>query len=73
MNLQIYYETYGAKGLKRLAESVGANSKYLYQCATGRKTPSPKLAIAIVRFDSRFTLDGIYAHVSADNENKEAA
>lgn len=60
MNLQTLYETEGSAALNRLAEATGANRKYLYQCATGRKVPSPKLACALVAADARLTLDDIY-------------
>jgi len=60
MDLQTLYQTDGPEGLKRLQMAVGANYKYLYQCATGRKTPSPKLAVALVNVDSRLTLEDIY-------------
>lgn len=55
-----------------LAEKVKANPLYLWQCATGRRTPSPKLAKAIVEADARFTLDEIYSP-SPTSQPAEAA
>lgn len=44
-----------------LAEKIGTNPLYIWQCATGRRTLSPRLAKLIVQADARFTLDEIYA------------
>lgn len=60
MNLRDIYETEGASGLARLAAATGANPQYLYQCATGRKEPSPRLARALIKADRRITLDALY-------------
>lgn len=60
MNLHDIYETEGAPGLARLAAATGANPQYLYQCATGRKEPSPRLARELIKADSRITLNALY-------------
>lgn len=46
---------------RELAEKIGTNPLYIWQCATGRRTLSPRLAKLIVQTDARFTLDEIYA------------
>ena len=55
MNLHDIYSSEGPQGLARLAKQVGTASKYLYQCATGRKSPGPKLVHKLVSADSRLT------------------
>lgn len=65
MNLSDIHRLDGPAGLRRLADATGTIEKYLYQCATGRKTPSPALAKALVAADPRLTLDDIYADVGA--------
>jgi len=59
MNLYNLYKADGFKGLCRLAEAVGRNPKYLYQCATGRKTPSAELVVKLVKADRRLTREAL--------------
>lgn len=66
MNLSQIYETEKLEGLKRLAEQVGCSWRYLYQCATHRKTISPELAQRCIAADGRLSLDDIYAHLRAE-------
>ncbi len=61
MDLSDLYRTEGISGLSKLAEAAKTDPKYLYHCATGRRTPSPSLARRLVQADSRLTLDDIYA------------
>lgn len=61
MSPSTLYEQEGARWLTRLHEATGINRKYLYQCATGRRQPSPDYAKKMVAADPRLTLDGIYA------------
>jgi hypothetical protein len=65
MNLSQIYETEKLEGLKRLAEQVGCSWRYLYQCATHRKTISPELAQRCIAADARLSLDDIYCHLRA--------
>ena len=55
MNLHDIYSSEGPQGLSHLAKQVGTASKYLYQCATGRKSPGPKLVHKLVSADPRLT------------------
>ena len=41
---------------KALAAKVGTNPLYLWQCATGRRSPSPAMARRLVESDARLTL-----------------
>ena len=61
MNLQDLYAIEGATFLNALHKATGINRKYLYQCATGRRQPSPRYALLLVRADGRLSLDAIYA------------
>jgi hypothetical protein len=54
------YQAEGSGWLNRLAEVSGINRKYLYQCATGRRQPSPEYARRMIAADNRLTLDEIY-------------
>lgn len=60
MNLADLYRTDGMAALTRLAQRVGANPKYLYQCATGRRRPSPELAFRLVRTEPRLVFEELY-------------
>lgn len=42
--LSALYQKEGAALFTRLNQATGADPKYLYQIATGRRVPSPKLA-----------------------------
>ncbi len=61
MNLQEIYQTEGAAWLNRMAEATSINRKYLYQCATSRRRPSPEYAKRMILADDRLTLDAIYS------------
>ena len=58
---QSIYETEGAAWLNQLAEAAGINRKYLYQCVTGRRQPSPEYARRMIAADPRLSMDGIYS------------
>lgn len=60
MNLADLYRTDGYAALTRLAQRVGANPKYLYQCATGRRRPSPELAFRLVECEPRLVFEELY-------------
>lgn len=60
MNLQDLFAAEGRQGLIKLAEKVGCHHKYLWQCATGRREPSPDLARKLVASDSRLSIEAIY-------------
>lgn len=66
MSPSTLYEQEGASWLSRLHEATGINRQYLYQCATGRRRPSPEYAKRMVSADLRLTLDGIYADEKVD-------
>lgn len=51
------YRQEGPNLLDRLAVATGANRKYLYQLATGRRRPSPELARDLAAADERMTVD----------------
>lgn len=65
MDMQTIYEKEGAEWLNRLHGATGINRQYLYQCATGRRRPSPDYAVKLVQADDRLTLDGIYSSKAA--------
>ncbi len=62
MNLHDIYKEGGFKALRDLGNKVGADPRYLHQCATGwrGKKPSPALALKLVEADPRLSLDDIY-------------
>lgn len=60
MNLADIYRTDGNSGLRALAEAVGANPKYLYQCAVGLRYPSPAMAWRLVEHDARLSIEDLY-------------
>jgi hypothetical protein len=60
MDLNTIYQSEGFAGLSKLAEQAGCNPKYLYQCATGRKTLSPQLAKRLVECDSRLSFEALF-------------
>ena len=45
---------------RELATKAGTDPVYLWQCATGRRTPSPRLAAKLIKADGRLSLDSIY-------------
>lgn len=62
MTFHDLYQKEGAGLLNRLHIATGISRKYLYQCATGRRRPSPDYAVKLVQADERLTLDGIYSN-----------
>lgn len=54
--LKSLYESEGADLLDRLHALTGANRKYLYQIAVGRRTPSAGLAKRLAAADPRMSL-----------------
>lgn len=60
MNLADIHRTEGAAGLDRLAKRAGVSPKFLYQCATGRRFPSPKLGFRLVAADPRLDFESLY-------------
>lgn len=66
MSPSTLYRQEGSDWLNRLAEATGINRKYLYQCATGRRQPSPEYAKRMIAADNRLTLDGIYTDAVAE-------
>ncbi len=67
MNLFDIYQEGGRKALNRLAEAVGSDGAYLWQCATrwsskgGKpKEPSAVLARKLIKADPRLTMDDLY-------------
>lgn len=73
MNLHDLYAADGRPGLIHLAGVVGCNPKYLWQCATGRREPSPDLARKLVAADGRLTIQEIYAVGENTPCHREAA
>jgi len=55
MNLSELYQAEGAKALQALAVAVNTHPQYLYQIATGRNAPGPKMVRKLVRADPRLT------------------
>ncbi|WP_417070792.1 hypothetical protein [Niveibacterium terrae] len=53
---------------RELATKAGTNPVYLWQCATGRRTPSPRLAKKLIDADGRLSLESIY-----DTQKQERA
>lgn len=65
MNLTDLYLAEGYAALTRLAQQVGANPKYLYQCATGRRRPSPELAFRLIGAEPRLQFEEMYRTAKA--------
>lgn len=61
MDLKTIYDQEGAAWLNKLHAATGIHRQYLYQCATGRRSPSPAYAMKLVQADPRLTLEGIYS------------
>ncbi|TVO53832.1 hypothetical protein [Denitromonas halophila] len=61
MNLSDLYKSEGIAALGRLADATQSSRKYLYQCATTSRRPSPDLAVKLIAADPRLTLDDLYA------------
>lgn len=59
MNLHDIYKAEKFAGLKRIATATGANPKFLWQCATGRRSLSPMMAERLCAADPRLTLEDI--------------
>lgn len=55
MDIKDIYQLEGPNGLRTLANAASTDPKYLYQCATGRKAPGPKLVNKLVCADRRLT------------------
>lgn len=72
MNLNTLYLAEGQKGLNRLASLVGCNPKYLWQCANGRREPSPEMARKLVAADARLSIEEIFESPPL-GKTKEAA
>lgn len=68
MNLTDLYRAEGNAALVRLARAVGANPKYLYQCATGRRRPSPELAFRLVDVEPRLNFEAMYRDARGEAE-----
>lgn len=57
--LHSLYLSEGPAVFDRLHEATGANRKYLYQIATGRRRPSAELARELAKADPRLTLESL--------------
>lgn len=55
MDLNTLYRQEGRQGLRRLADLVHTPHDYLYQLATGRGSPGPKMVSKLVAADKRLT------------------
>lgn len=78
MNLSDLYRLEGLDGLSRVARRVSASPKYLYQCATGRRMPSPALGWLLVQAEPRLRFEDLYRHAcrplpTGDESAKDAA
>ncbi len=60
MDLKDIYDKEGIAGLTSIADTVGCSAKYLYQCATERRCPSPAMARKLIAADSRLSFDDMY-------------
>lgn len=69
MNIADLYKSDGFAGLTRLARKVGASPKYLYQCATGRRMPSPALAWKLVEAEPRLSFEELYRDARTEVAN----
>lgn len=61
-NMSTLHDIYLAEGrgyLNSLAERIGRNPKYLWQIATGRRTPSVQVVRALVEADARLSFDAV--------------
>jgi hypothetical protein len=70
--LNVLYMREGGSVLDRIHKATGINRKYLYQIATGRRTPSARIAARMMAADSRLSLEGLLLRNSAGSELKEA-
>lgn len=73
MNLADLYQADGMAALTRLAKQVGANPKYLYQCATGRRRPSPELAFRLIECEPRLVFEDLYRDARVRTAEPERA
>ena len=55
MDLKTLYQQEKRPGLRKLAQQVGTAPDYLYQLATGRGAPGPKMVRKLVEADPRLT------------------
>lgn len=61
MNLHDLYLKQGPAYLKWLGAATGRNPKYLYQIATGRRTPSAQVAKELIAADKRLSMKDLFA------------
>lgn len=59
MNLKTLREAHGKEAWIELARRAGTSEKYIYQCAEGHRSPSPRLARKLVAADRRLTLEAL--------------
>lgn len=70
--LNALYESEGNPVLDRIHQVTGINRKYLYQIATGRRTPSARVAARMISAEPRLSLESLLL-VNAGAELKEAS
>ncbi len=63
MNLAKLYQQEGAALLTALHVATGLSRKYIYQCATGRRSPSPAVAMRMIEADSRLIFEEMYSNL----------
>lgn len=70
MNLKHLHSIEGAPGLQALAAKVGTSPKYLHQCATGPRMPSPAMAWRLCAADPRLVFEELYIAARPKNWRK---
>jgi hypothetical protein len=70
--LNLLYAQEGNPVLDRIHQHTGINRKYLYQIATGRRTPSARVAARMIEADSRLSLEGLLLATHATKEPSHA-
>jgi len=63
MDLAKLYSQEGAALLTSLHVATGLSRKYIYQCATGRRSPSPAVAMRMVEADPRLVFEEMYSNL----------
>lgn len=61
MNLKTLYAAEGMAVLESIAAKCDTSAKYLYQCATTKKMPSPALAFKLCAADDRIVFEELFA------------
>lgn len=68
--LHLLYAQEGNSVLDQIHERTGINRKYLYQIATGRRTPSARVAARMIMADPRLSLEGLLLNTEVPEQQE---